>query len=53
MLMSVVLPVPLGARIPSDRPAVTRNDARSRITLRRVPVQKDFETFENSIMPPR
>src|SRR6056297_4329478 len=48
MLISVVLPVPLGARIPSDWPSSTRNDTRSRITLRCVPVQKDLLTLSNS-----
>lgn len=36
--------------MPSDCPSSTRKDARSRMTLRCVPVQKDFETFENSSM---
>ena len=48
MLISVVLPVPLGARIPRDDPTSTRNEARSRMTLRCVPVQKDLETLVNS-----
>ena len=50
MRISVVLPVPLGARMPSDVPNVTRNDTSCAITLRRVPVQKDLLTFSNSIM---
>src|SRR5690606_4344942 len=48
MLMIVVLPVPLGARMPSEFPSSTRNEARSRITLRVLPVQKDLLTFSNS-----
>src|SRR5690606_35734421 len=48
MLMIVVLPVPLGARMPSERPSSTRNEARSRITLRCCPVQKDLLTSWNS-----
>ncbi len=39
MLISVVLPVPFGARMPRELPSSTRNDALSRITLRWVPVQ--------------
>ena len=48
MLIRVVLPAPLGARMPNDCPTSTRNEARSKITLRCVPVQKDFETESNS-----
>jgi len=39
MLMIVVLPVPFGARMPSELPSSTLKVARSRITLRCVPVQ--------------
>ena len=48
MLINVVLPVPLGARMPSDRPSSTRKLTFSRITLRCVPVQKDLLTLSNS-----
>ena len=41
--------MPLGARMPRDRPISTRKDARSRITLRVLPVQKDLDTESNSI----
>ena len=50
MLTNVVLPVPFGARMPRELPSSTRNDARSRMTLRRSPVQKDLLTLLNSIM---
>ncbi len=50
MLMTVVLPVPFGARMPSELPNSTRNEARSRITLRCLPVQKDLLTLLNSSM---
>src|SRR6056297_2181322 len=48
MLITVLLPVPLGARMPRLRPRSTRKDTRSRITLRCVPVQKDLLTESNS-----
>ena len=51
MLISVVLPVPLGARIPREWPSSTEKETRSRMTLCCVPVQKDLETFSNASMP--
>jgi len=50
MLTRVVLPVPFGARMPREFPSSTLNEARSRMTLRLSPVQKDLLTFLNSIM---
>ena len=50
MLMIVVLPAPLGARMPKELPSSTLNEARSRITLRVLPVQKDLLTFSNAII---
>ncbi len=52
MLTTVVLPVPFGARMPSEVPSSTRNVALSRMTLRCVPVQKDLLTSRNSIISP-
>ena len=52
MLMIVVLPVPFCARMPIDWPGSTAKLARSRITLRCVPVQNDLLTLVNcSAMP--
>ena len=50
MLMIVVLPVPFLARMPRELPSSTRKEARSRMTLRDLPVQKDLLTFSNAIM---
>jgi hypothetical protein len=50
MFMIVVFPVPFAARMPIDRPASIRKLARSRMTLRCVPVQNDLLTFSKRSM---
>ena len=50
LLISLDLPPPFWAKMPSLWPRSTRNATRSRITLCCVPVQKDVLTVSNSII---